>query len=181
MKATHQILARGGVYTCFTPDRCIDHRHQGGRNLDELDPPHIGRGDESGDVADDPSAEGDYGRVAPESGSEQGIGDFPPRLAGLLRLAGRDGYDIYCIGSEAGSDYIAVQLANVLIGYERVPMGGRERRDQLADFFYQADLDLDFRIAGAAREKVYQTSSPFPAMLLARRARVKSKSESRLR
>ena len=82
---------------------------------------------------------------------------------------------------EAGFDRAGVDLVHVGVGDDRVAMSGRVGGNELSDLADEAGLDVDLGLAGAAYDRGYQATSPEPAFLLARRASMKSRSESRLR
>jgi hypothetical protein len=54
-----EVLPGGQIHAGLPADAAIDHRQQCRGDLDEWHAAQIGRGDEPGEVADDPAAEGD--------------------------------------------------------------------------------------------------------------------------
>src|SRR5450759_386269 len=126
MESADQILARWGVQGGFSPDRGVDHGDQGGGYLDYLDSTHEGRGDEAGEIADDPAPQRYYGRVAPIPFFEHPVGEPGPAFTGLARLPGGDGQDVRAILFELLADLFRVQRADVGIRDDGVPMGGGE-------------------------------------------------------
>ena len=56
MERCHQVLPFGNIHTDLSSNTAVDLGKERGRHMDELDSPHIDRGDESGSVpANSPS------------------------------------------------------------------------------------------------------------------------------
>src|ERR1051325_10196196 len=90
----YQILAGGGIHGCFSADGGVDHRHQTGGYLDDGNAPHKSGRDEPGQVADNPTAEGDHRGVPAEAADQHLVCQTSPCVPGLVGLAGSDGQDV---------------------------------------------------------------------------------------
>jgi len=116
-----EVLSRRGVHARLSADRGVDHREESGGALHHGHPSHERRGDESGEIADDPAAERDDGRIAPASGVEHAIGDARPRVARLVRLA--RGHDVDrdgCVRGESEHQRLRVERCDRVVAHDGV-------------------------------------------------------------
>ena len=86
-----RFLPCGGVHAGLAADRGIEHGEQGGGHLEVGHAAHVGRGDESREVARDAAAERHDAAVAAEARREQLVGEPAPGLPRLRPLARREG------------------------------------------------------------------------------------------
>src|SRR5688572_18008568 len=195
MENPDQILAREGVDGGLAPDRRIHHRYQSGWYLDDRDPPHVGRGDEAGQIADHPAAKSDHSRVPTIALGEHLVGEAAPGLAGLVGFARLNSEDIDSAGLELALDLSSIQRLDVRVGDDRVPvrrcnlahdvsdsgqiaLGDRDRVRAEPDLMGRGGL---WCLGGARLAAAYQVTSPAPVRTFATRASMKRRSESLLR
>jgi len=178
VKSPHQILSGVGVYPRLSPDRGVDHGHQGRGYLDDRNTPHESGGNEAGEVADDPSSESDDGGVAAEAFGEHLVGEPSPGLARLVVLSGRKKQDISPVFSQSADDALGVPGSDVRIGDDGVAVGWRDLLRDRSNLRQQAWSNPD-RAAQLALP--YQVTSPAPVRTFATRASMKRRSERRLR
>lgn len=85
------------------------------------------------------------------------------------------------MGGEAGFDGRGIEVVDVRVGDDGVPVGRRVGRDERSNLSDETRLDVNPGLAGGANDRAYQVTSPEAALLFARRARVNSRSERRFR
>ena len=83
VEGADEVLALGGVHSGLAAHRGVQHREQGGRYLEERDAAHVGRGDESGEVAGDAAAQRHERAVAAEALTQQRVGE-PAQVSRVL-------------------------------------------------------------------------------------------------
>ena len=88
MKRPDQIFATGGIDTCFSTNRAVHLRNDGGGNLNVGNAPVIDGGRKTCQVPDNSTAEGHEERGAVQTGFDHGIADESNLCEGLRRLAG---------------------------------------------------------------------------------------------
>ena len=194
MKSADEILARRRIHPRLAADRRVDHGEQRGGTLDHGHAAQEGRGHEAGEVADDTATESDDGSVAAIARREQLVRDACPALAALVRLAGGDDVQRGArLLVEVANEGSGVELRDVAVRDDGIRMGRRGARDRGAELRSQAAPDGDAIVSGVDHRvlltsgavvrvaKRYQGTSAEPARRLATRARVKSRSDRRLR
>ncbi len=135
-----QVLARGVVDADLAADRAVDLRQERRRHLDDRDAAEVGRGGESGDVADDPAADGDDRRRAIGRGANQGIVDASD--GGELLVALAVGNEDRLFRGEP-RERVAVQAPHGGIRHDEAPARRTEGVDDAGETAGDADLDLD--------------------------------------
>ena len=119
VEAPDEVLAGGKVDAGFAADGGVDLGEQRGGNLDERHAAHVDGGEEAGDVADDPGAEGDEERVALGAGLGELLCEGFDGGEALVLLAGGVEEDRRRLGfRERGLDFFAPELPDVGTGDE---------------------------------------------------------------
>ncbi len=181
MKRAHEVLAGRRVDARLAPDRRVDHREEARGHLHVGNAAHVGRGNESREVADHAAAERDDGAVATKSGGEQLVAERGPRFTRLGPLAGRNReHDRACL-AERVANALGVQRADVAVRDDRVAMRRRRLPRDVADSREQPRADRHAIRRERDLARGHQVTSPAPPRLLATRARVNSRSESRFK
>ncbi len=146
VEGADEVLPARRVHADLPPHRCVQHREQGGRHLDERDAPQVGGGDEAGEVAHHAAPDRDDGGIPPESAVEQRVGEDAPPFPGLGGLArGEDEAALAEVGTPPGAE----ARGHVLVGHQGEATAGHAPGHHLVQAAQRARLDQD-RV-GAAR------------------------------
>ena len=123
---------------------------EGRGHLDAGDPPKVRRGGESGEVADDPAAEGDDEGIPPGVPARQEPVDLPDRVEVLMFLPRGEGQDVMGDPREPPPDVVPVNGGDVAVGHHVDGAVGVKAADPLLE--QGVDLPAEEDVVGTVAQ-----------------------------